>query len=101
MMQIKGKGYSLTKYEVSEPGDFHTEGDNTFVVVPATMEMKFSAGKIRSKTFLLGISSDKGKSWTFLDGTGLHNKEFRDQVVPKMPVKLKLPERSKPEIIKD
>ena len=101
MKQFKDKGISITKYEVSEPVDFHTEGDNTFVVVPATLEMKVPAGKIRGKTYLLGISSDKGKSWKFLDGTGLHDKEFRDKVLPKMPAKLKLPERGKPEIIKN
>jgi hypothetical protein len=99
--QMKDKGCSITKYEVSDPGDFHTQGDNTFVVVPISMELKFPAGKILDNSYLLGISSDSGKSWKFLDGTSLQDEESRAKVLPKMPATLKLPKKGKPEIIKD
>ena len=63
--------------------------------------MTFPAGRILAKTYLLGISPDGGKSWTFLDGTGLQSKEVREKVLPTMPAKLKLPELSPPQIIKE
>ncbi len=99
--QMKDAGFSVTKYEVGDPGGFHTQGENTFVVVPTSMEMKSPAGKILDTSYLLGISSDRGKSWKFLDGSGLQNDESRDKVLPKMPATLKLPEKGKPQIIKD
>ena len=99
--QLNDAGFSVTKYEVGDPGDFHTQGDNTFVVVPALMEMKFPAGKIITRSYLLGISSDRGKSWKFLDGSGLQDEKSRAKMLPGMPATLKLPEVGKPEIIKD
>jgi hypothetical protein len=98
MDKLKDQGITVTKYDVGEPGAFHTEGDNTFVVVPTVTEMKTPKGTLRGKSYLLGISPD-GKAWTFVDGAGLQNRQFREKVLPKMPAKLKLPEQSKPELI--
>ena len=99
--RMKDNGFLLTKYEVGDPGRFHTQGDNTFVIIPATAEMKFSAGKIITNSYLLGISSDSGKSWKFVDGQGLADTNGRDSVLPPMPATLTLPIVGKPKIIKD
>ena len=103
MKQIKDKGFVITKYEIGDPGEFYTEGDNTFIVLPTKLEMTFPKGKILSKSYLLGISSDKAKTWGFIDGAGLEGKgkEVRDKLLPKMPALLKLPEKSEPEIIRN
>lgn len=101
MKEMKRKGFAIVKYDFSEPGDFYVEGDNTFVVLPATIEMKFPTGKILSKSYLLGISPDAGKSWKFIDGSGLQDKEANGKLLPKMPIKLKLPYYVKPEVIED
>lgn len=98
---MKDNGFLLTKYEVGDPGRFHTQGDNTFVIIPATAEMKFSAGKIITNSYLLGISSDSGKSWKFVDGQGLADTNGRDSVLPPMPATLTLPIVGKPKITKD
>jgi hypothetical protein len=99
--EMKDAGFSVTKCEVGDPGDFHTQGDNTFVVVPVSSEMKSRAGKILDKSYLLGISSDRGKSWKFLNGSTLEDEEFRNKMLPKLPATLRLPKQGKPEIIKD
>src|ERR1700722_15964819 len=70
MKLMNDKGFTITKYEVGEPGNFYSEGGNTFVVIPSTMEMKFPAGKAIQKPYLLGISSDAGKTWSFIDCSG-------------------------------
>jgi hypothetical protein len=101
MQQMKQAGVSLEKYDVGEPGDFYKEGDNTFVVVPTTLEMKVKKERYRQKGYLLGISTDGGKTWKFVDGAGLANEKEREKVLPKLPAKLKLPEPSKPEAIKE
>jgi hypothetical protein len=101
LKKMKSQGFALKRFEIGEPGEFFVEGDNVFVVVPTKIEMIFSAGTIRSKSYLLGISSDGKKTWSFVDGAGLRSEEARKAVLPKMPDKLKLPELAKPEIIKD
>jgi hypothetical protein len=98
---MKEKGFALRSVTVAEPGEFLTEGENTFVVVPTTLEIKAPGGKILGKSYLLGISSDQGKTWKFIDGNGLANKEKRAKVLPTLPAKLKLPEQQQPEFVKD
>lgn len=100
MQAIKEQGIEIKAYKAGDPGEFLTEAGKTFVVVPTVVEMTIPNGKAIGKSYLLGISSD-GKTWKFADGAGLENKEFREKVLPKLPDKLKLPAKEKPEIIKD
>jgi hypothetical protein len=61
--------------------------------------MKHPKGKFIVKSYLLGISSDNGKTWKFVDGAGLDDKITGG--LPKLPAKLKLPEKQKPEQIEE
>ncbi|MFM7148374.1 MAG: hypothetical protein ACKO23_00870 [Gemmataceae bacterium] len=100
MKQMKAQGITIKVFHAGDPGEFLTEGGNTFVVVPTRVEAVFSKGKVISKSYVLGISSDEGKTWKFADGSGIiKQKELREKLLPKLPAKLKLPEREKPEII--
>ena len=101
MKQFADKGFTLKSFKVGEPGNFLTEGDNTFVVVPTKAEMTMPGGKAIIKSYLLGISADAGKSWKFADGAGMDNKQILDRVLPKLPTKLKLPDKQQPEMIKN
>lgn len=101
MKSVAEKGIAVTKFAVSDPGELFTEGANTFTVLPTTLEMKAPGLKIVSKSYLLGISADGGKTWKFADGSGLGNEKLREAALPKLPAKLKLPEPSKPEIVKE
>jgi len=100
MKSAAALGVVLKAYKVGEAGEFLTEGGNMFVVVPTSSEMATTNGTLVRKSYLLGISSDGGNTWTFADGVGLDKKEYRDKVLPKLPAKLKLPAKEKPQIIK-
>ena len=99
MKQMKDNGIEVRSVDVGAPGEFLTEGKNTFVIIPTTTVMGFAKGSLKSKSYLLGISPDEGKTWTFLDGAGLQTPTYRDKVLPKLPEKLKLPEKQKPELV--
>ena len=102
MKQMKAQGISITAYNVGDPGEFLTEGPNTFVIIPATIEIAIPDGKLVSKTYLLGVSPDSGKTWTFVDGAGVAQfKDKLDMILPKLPMNLKLPEAEKPKLIKN
>jgi hypothetical protein len=101
MKQMKDKGFTIVSVKVAEPGKFLTEGGNTFVVVPTLLEMTAPGGKILGKSYLLGISSDKNKTWKFADGSGLANKEMQAKMLPKLPADLELPKTEKPQFVKD
>ena len=99
MKQIKDQGLVIKEFKVGEPGEFVSDETNTFVVIPTNTEMTLPLGTVKMKSYLLGISPDKGKTWTFIDGSGLQNSTFKEKILPKVPEKLKLPELAKPEII--
>lgn len=101
MKQMKTQGFSFRSLTAGTPGAFLTEGGNTFTIVPTTLEMGVPGGKAIAKGYLLGISADGGKAWTFVDGAGLESKQQREIVLPKLPPMLKLPEKQKPEFTKD
>jgi hypothetical protein len=101
MEMFKQQGIEVTSYKMADPGEIVKGEGKSYVVVPATMELKAPVGKIKVKSYLLGISTDDGKSWKFLDGSGLANKELKDKIVPNLPAKLKLPEQQQPEVTKE
>jgi hypothetical protein len=101
MKTLKTQGITFKTFEAGEPGEFHTEGGNTFVLVPTTVEMTIPNGKMIAKSYLLGISADGGKTWKFADGAGLAQKEQRDKVLPKLPNSLVLPEKQEPMVIRN
>jgi hypothetical protein len=58
-------------------------------------------GILRSKGFLIAISEDRGKTWTFIDGAGLVSEPGREreklaQILPDFPAQLALPPREQP-----
>ena len=83
MKQLKEKGFSFKSVEVGEPGDLLIEGKNTFAIVPTTTEMAAPGGKIVLESYLLGISADGGKAWTFVDGSGIGTVEKRRRSSPR------------------
>ena len=95
----KEQKIEVVSYRTSEPGEIVKDGGKSYVVIPATMELKAPDATIRVKSYLLGISSDDGKTWKFLDGAGL-NKELQNKVLPDLSAKVKLPGPVVPEIIK-
>jgi hypothetical protein len=101
MKKAEDIGVSVASVTIGEPGEFLAEGKNTFVIVPSTTEMTAPGGKIVARSYLLGVSPDGGKTWTFIDGSGLRTPERRKLILPKLPGKLKLPEYHKPEFVKD
>jgi hypothetical protein len=99
MRKLRAKGITFKAYKVGDPGDFHREGNNTFVVVPTVLEMSAPGNKLIAKSYLLGISGDGGKNWKFVDGAGMDKQEVRERVLPKLPPKLKLPAKEAPKVV--
>jgi hypothetical protein len=99
--QLKELGYELEAVTPGDPTASAAAGDERYVVVPYSIKMKAPAGKMTIKSFLLAISADKGKTWTFADGAGLRNDEMRKKMLPNLPASLKLPEVERPVIEKD
>jgi hypothetical protein len=91
---MKAKGYSFRSVKVDEPGEPIAAGDERYVVVPFLLEMKAPGGRLLQKSFVIGVSGDAGKSWTFVNGD--QQGEKLKKVLPNLPEDLKLPKPEKP-----
>ena len=89
--QLKLHGFAVVSSGVERPAEPIRSRRVTYCVVPTWVMMTSPHGLIRATSFLLGVTSDGGRSWRFADGAGLLNARFRSKVFPKLPDGLRLP----------
>ena len=68
---MKARGTVILGVEVDEPTEVVTSGDKQFAIVPTTTRVQVSVRTLHSKGFLIAVSEDRGKTWMFIDATGL------------------------------
>jgi hypothetical protein len=90
---LKDKGIDYLSTKTENPGDPVTAGTEMYIVVPFRLELKAPGGKITGKSFVIGVSNDRGKSWTFVNGD-VPAAQVK-LILPNLPKGLKLPEREK------
>jgi hypothetical protein len=99
MKAMKEQGATILDFKLGVPSEFKTGGSELFTVIPTTVIVKMPAGKLTGKSFLVGISSDQGKTWSFADGAQMTEESIKT-LFPKFPPSLKLPEKTPPVIEK-
>jgi len=98
---MKAHRSAILGAEVSEPKEVVTAGEKQFAIVPMTVRLQVPDGTLREKGFFIAVSEDRGKTWTFIVGTGLvtepgKEKQKLAQVLPDFPPQLSLPAREQP-----
>jgi hypothetical protein len=102
LKNMKDKGYEFVSAKVGEASPLVRGGPEVFTVVPFILEMKVPEGKVRINSYLLGISKNKGKTWTFVDaGKIADDPKLTKKLLPNLPATLKLPKKEKPVFQKD
>jgi hypothetical protein len=94
----KDKGVEIKNATAGEPTEPLKGGSELYAVIPTTTEMTAPQGKVISKGYMIGVSSDQGKTWRFVHGA-LDAEKIR-KVLPDLPEKLVLPKRDI-KIVKD
>jgi hypothetical protein len=97
--EMKAKGFTFLSVKVEEPSDPVPAGPELFLVVPFVLEMKSPGGRMIQKTCVVGVSSDKGQTWKYVNGD--QNRNRLKMVLPTLPDLLKLPEHQDPMLQKD
>lgn len=69
--EMASQGITMQSVVIGEVAQIRRTQAETFVVVPETLEMATGNGVRRTDSYLLGISSDDGKAWQFIDGAGI------------------------------
>jgi hypothetical protein len=88
---LRRKGVRYTHFETSPPRELFNDGVRLYTFVPYARAIEFPEDKRWSSTisFLIALSADQGKTWTFVDGEGLTPEQIRyilpsyaDQTIP-------------------
>lgn len=91
---MKTQGFKFNESKV-EPAKSMIKGESgLYCILPITSKMSIQGKKITINTFLLGVSADDGKTWTFLDGNG--GEDSLRQVLADIPKDLKFPAKTQP-----
>ena len=100
MKTLKDQGITSTSThrQARRPGDRRQDRVRRG---PTAIMMSGPKIKIESESYLLGVSTDGGKTWKFADGAGLSASKFRDKIFLSLPAGLKLPEPKAPSITKE
>lgn len=91
----KANGNGIVAIEVSEPKEVVTADKKQFAIVPVTMRVDVPEVSVRTKSFYIAVSSDRGRTWTFIPCLFIDGGKFtrRDltNIVPGFPAQLSLP----------
>jgi hypothetical protein len=95
--EMNARGIRLLSASLQPQVQLAQGGDEWFAVVPYQLEMGVPEGRALVKTWLLGVSADQGKSWTFVDG-GKLNVDGVKRLFPDFPAKLSIPAKQPPQL---
>ncbi len=86
---MSGAGYTFDPSKVEPPTDLHQTKDGLFCLVRYTSRMRVKGKKVSAEALLLGVSTDDGKKWTFLQAE--NGEQFVRKLLPEIPESLKFP----------
>jgi hypothetical protein len=66
--QMKGAGARYSRFDLGAPWPPFVSRDLTYVFIPYDMVLKGGGRYVTAKSFFIGVSSDSGISWKFVDG---------------------------------
>lgn len=70
MDKMKNDGFLFTDLNFKNPSEFLKKGNELQCSLTQIIVMKTPRGKMESEYTLIGISSDSGQNWTFIDTSG-------------------------------
>lgn len=91
---IENRGFTYMSVKTGDAGQPVISDGRAYVVVPFELEMATPKGRGLISSYLLGISPDDGKTWSFIDGG--HGRELIQAILPDLPEALELPPPQKP-----
>jgi hypothetical protein len=66
--QLRAMGGKFTRIDLAQPTDTFSGDVREFIFIPYDQVLQLSDRQIRTRSYLIGISQDSGKTWRFVDG---------------------------------
>ena len=100
MKEMESEGVSVLSSTAETPTQIVHASDWIYAVVPTTLKVKAKDGIFQTESSMIGISADKGASWTFIDAGGKDHTQLLS-LLPTPTDALKLPAEKEPVKISD
>lgn len=95
MKEMEGEGVSVLSSTAGAPIQIVQVQNWTYAVVPTTLKVKAKDGVFQTESSMIGISSDRGANWTFIDAGGKDHTQLKNYL-PAPADALKLPAEKEP-----
>jgi len=96
--KMEAQGLRIVSVEVGAVTQLVEAESDLQVMLPLNQVMTVPGGEVHMSGFLLGVSNDRGKTWTFIEAEKLTPENVR-LVLPTYDSRLKLPARKEPKFI--
>jgi hypothetical protein len=96
--EMASSGVRIERADIDAPRELAAVDDHLFAIVPQRVTLKVPSGHLLSRSYLLGVSTDGGDTWRFLDGAGLDRARLK-RLFPRFPEALALPPATEPEVV--
>lgn len=97
--ELKAKGLGIDDTKIGAPQPPQKIGTWMVCLVPETLSLRMPGAKLQQESFLLGISTDEGKTWKFID-LGPLSEEKLFTVFPELKGLFKMPAKKPPVVEK-
>ncbi len=98
MKEMEAEGVVVLSSTAGAPTQIVHASGSIYAVLPTTLKVKAQNGVFQTESSMIGISSDSGATWTFIDAGGKDRSELK-KLLPDAADKLNLPPEKQPEKI--
>ena len=91
---MEAEGVKILSSSCGTPSQFVNDAGGIYAVIPVVSKVKATDGVFQTEGVLIGISTDGGQNWTFVDATGKDQTELK-KVLPNLD-KFNLPPEKAP-----
>ncbi len=91
--EFKARGNRIVSVKIFKPLDYVESSGELYSIIRQELEEIGPGGaRTRARTYLIGVSADRGATWKFLDGQGIGaDRRKLNLVLPRFPGDLPLP----------
>ena len=95
MKEMEAEGVVVLSSTAGAPTQIVHASGSIYAVLPTTLKVKAQDGVFQTESSMIGISSDSGATWTFIDAGGKDQNQLKN-LLPDAASKLNLPAEKQP-----
>lgn len=83
VQSMEAEGVVILSSTYGAPSQFVTDASGIYAVIPVVSKVKATDGVFQTEGSLIGVSTDGGQNWTFVDASGKDQKELK-KILPNL-----------------